>query len=108
MTSQLVLVTGGAGHVGSHVIEQLLQVPGNRVISLDNYFNGSEANHIPGAEYRRGHTRDITSLVPPISLDGESGTGCCVDQFDLLLPAVFRDSQSTHHVQIIDQSDVVE
>lgn len=64
MTSQLVLVTGGAGHVGSHVIEQLLQVPGNRVISLDNYFNGSEANHIPGAEYRRGHTRDITSLVP--------------------------------------------
>lgn len=59
-----VLVTGGAGHVGSHVVEQLLADPSNHVISLDNYFNGSEANHIEGAEYRRGHTKHIESLVP--------------------------------------------
>jgi UDP-glucose 4-epimerase len=59
-----ILVTGGAGHVGSHVIELLVADPGNRVISLDNYFNGSEANHIAGAEYREGHTRDIERLIP--------------------------------------------
>lgn len=59
-----ILVTGGAGHVGSHVVEQLVKDPSNRVISLDNYFNGSEANHIDGAEYRHGHTKDIDSLVP--------------------------------------------
>jgi UDP-glucose 4-epimerase len=35
-----------------------------RVISLDNYFNGRIENHIDGAEYRRGHTKDIDSLVP--------------------------------------------
>ncbi len=64
MADQLILVTGGAGHIGSHVIEQLLARPGHRVISLDNYFNGREANHLPGAEYRRGHTRDIDQLVP--------------------------------------------
>ncbi len=64
MNKQTVLVTGGAGHVGSHLVELLAANPENRVISLDNYFNGREANHIPGAEYRRGHTKDIDSLVP--------------------------------------------
>jgi UDP-glucose 4-epimerase len=50
--------------VGSHVIEMLAADSNNRVISLDNYFNGTEANHVPGAEYRRGHTKDIDRLVP--------------------------------------------
>jgi UDP-glucose 4-epimerase len=59
-----ILVTGGAGHVGSHLIELLVSDERNRVISLDNYFNGSTENHIPGAEYREGHTRDIERLVP--------------------------------------------
>ena len=64
MAAKTILITGGAGHVGSHVIEMLLARPGNRIISLDNYFNGSEANQIPGAEYQRGHTKDIDRLVP--------------------------------------------
>jgi UDP-glucose 4-epimerase len=64
MTQRTILVTGGAGHVGSHVIELLASNPSNRVISLDNYFNGSVANHIPGAEYREGHTKHIDRLVP--------------------------------------------
>ena len=59
-----ILVTGGAGHVGSHIIEELVADKNNHVISLDNYFNGSESNHIPGAEYRRGHTRNIDALIP--------------------------------------------
>ena len=59
-----IVVTGGAGHVGSHVVELLVADPRNRVISLDNYFTGSERNHIVGAEYRRGHTKHIETLVP--------------------------------------------
>src|SRR6185295_12705817 len=59
-----ILVTGGAGHVGSHIIEELVGDKQNHVVSLDNYFNGSEKNHIPGAEYRRGHTKDISALIP--------------------------------------------
>ena len=61
---KIILVTGGAGHVGSHIIEELVKDPNNKVISLDNYFNGSKENHINGAEYRIGHTKDIEKLIP--------------------------------------------
>ncbi len=63
MSTTTILVTGGAGHVGSHLIELLVANPGNRVISLDNYFNGQKANHVPGAEYRGGHTREIDRVI---------------------------------------------
>lgn len=62
MKNKTILVTGGAGHVGSHVIEQLAE--NNRVISLDNYFTGKTNNHIDGAEYREGHTKHIDKLIP--------------------------------------------
>lgn len=64
MRRRTILVTGGAGHVGSHVIEELVADDRNLVISLDNYFNGSVENHIAGAQYREGHTKDIERLVP--------------------------------------------
>ena len=60
---QTVLVTGGAGFVGSHLCERLVQ-DGHRVISLDNYFTGTVDNHVEGVEYRDGHTKDIFELVP--------------------------------------------
>jgi UDP-glucose 4-epimerase len=63
--AKTILITGGAGHVGSHVIEQLLKNKNNnKVISLDNYFTGKKQNHIKGAEYRKGHTKDIEKLIP--------------------------------------------
>jgi UDP-glucose 4-epimerase len=58
-----ILVTGGAGFVGSHLCERLVR-DGHRVISLDNYFAGSKENHVPGVEYREGHTKDIAELIP--------------------------------------------
>jgi len=64
VTRRTILVTGGAGHVGSHVIELLVADQRNSVISLDNYSNGRRENHIAGAEYRAGHTKDIDRLVP--------------------------------------------
>jgi UDP-glucose 4-epimerase len=57
-----VVVTGGAGFVGSHLCERLVR-DGYRVISLDNYFAGSKENHVAGVEYREGHTKDIESFI---------------------------------------------
>lgn len=58
-----ILVTGGAGFIGSHLCERLVK-DGHKVISLDNYFAGSRDNHVEGVEYREGHTKNIEDLVP--------------------------------------------
>lgn len=64
MTDQkLVLVTGGAGFIGSHLCARLTE-EGHKVISLDNYFTGSRENHVPGVDYREGHTKDIEKHIP--------------------------------------------
>lgn len=60
---KLVVVTGGAGFVGSHLCERLV-TEGYAVISLDNYFTGTPANHVAGVAYRTGHTKDIAKLIP--------------------------------------------
>ncbi len=64
-----ILVTGGAGFIGSHLCERLVrglpaQAGGHKVISLDNYFTGSKDNHVEGVEYREGHTKDIEKYIP--------------------------------------------
>jgi len=63
--SKTILVTGGAGFVGSHLCERLAS-EGHTVISLDNYSAGSEDNHVEGVEYRKGDTKDIATLVPEV------------------------------------------
>lgn len=57
-----VVVTGGAGFVGSHLCERLV-AEGYEVISLDNYFTGTKENHVAGVEYREGHTKDIAAHI---------------------------------------------
>lgn len=64
MKDMVVVVTGGAGFVGSHLCDRLAnQEQCRRVISVDNYFTGSPDNHVPGVEYIRGNTEQIESLV---------------------------------------------
>jgi UDP-glucose 4-epimerase len=58
-----ILVTGGAGFIGSHLCQRLVEDKSNIVCSLDNYFTGSSLNHIQGVEYIEGSTADIKKLV---------------------------------------------
>ena len=58
-----ILVTGGAGFVGSHLCERLAQDEKNEVYSLDNYFTGSIENHVTKVTYIEGDTKDIAKLV---------------------------------------------
>ena len=53
-----ILVTGGAGFVGSNLIKSLVK-DNVEVYSLDNYFTGDPSNHTPGAVYITGSTEDI-------------------------------------------------
>lgn len=63
VSKKTILVTGGAGFVGSHLCRRLVG-EGHQVISLDNYFTGSRDNHVSGVEYREGHTKEIEKLIP--------------------------------------------
>jgi UDP-glucuronate decarboxylase len=56
-----ILVTGGAGFIGSHLCERLLN-DGNEVICLDNYFTGSKQNivHLLDNPYFEVIRHDIT------------------------------------------------
>ena len=60
-----IVVTGGAGFVGSHLCERLVK-EGHTVISLDNYSFGSKDNHVDGVIYREGDTRDIATMIPEV------------------------------------------
>jgi UDP-glucose 4-epimerase len=44
LAGQEVLVTGGAGFIGSHLVDRLLQQGASRVVVIDNLFVGSEEN----------------------------------------------------------------
>ena len=57
----IIIVTGGAGFVGSNLIELLLQKTNYQIISLDNYSSGSRKNHIKNKRinYVKGDTSNI-------------------------------------------------
>lgn len=58
-----VLVTGGAGFVGSNLIKRLKnEYPEARIVSLDNYFTGTQDNHVSGVEYYHGNTADARKI----------------------------------------------
>ena len=57
-----VLVTGGAGFIGSHLCERLA-LEDNKVFSLDNYSTGTRENHVSGVTYIEGETKNIEKLV---------------------------------------------
>ena len=63
MSIKKVLVTGGAGFVGSNLCESLINTEQYEVHSLDNYFTGKQQNHINGVTYLQGDCKDIENIV---------------------------------------------
>ena len=61
----LIIVTGGAGFVGSNLIEFLLSKTKYKIISLDNYSSGSKKNHIKNkrVKYIKGNTSKIEKIL---------------------------------------------
>ena len=58
---KLLLVTGGAGFVGSNLIEYLIKRTKFKIISLDDYSSGFKKNHINNnrIKYIKGNTKNI-------------------------------------------------
>src|SRR5689334_2152379 len=68
MTKESVLVTGGAGFIGSHLVDSLLE-KGYQVRVLDNFSTGKEENLakiLPDIELIRGDVRDEQALMKAV------------------------------------------
>ena len=65
MKKNILVVTGGAGFVGSNLIEHLLKYKKYKIISLDNYSTGVKKNHIKNNKviYLSGDTKDIEDYL---------------------------------------------
>lgn len=57
-----VLVTGGAGFIGTNLIKKLIQL-GAKVESIDDYSQGSKSNEIKGANYNELDIAEIDKLT---------------------------------------------
>ena len=60
-----ILVTGGAGFVGTNLIKYFLKKTKFHIVSLDNYSSGLKKNHIKSnrVKYIKGHTKNIVDLI---------------------------------------------
>ena len=65
MNNKKILITGGAGFVGTNLIRYLLEKTDYKIISVDNYSSGSKKNHIKNSrvKYIKGDTRNISKLI---------------------------------------------
>jgi len=64
-SKKIIIVTGGAGFVGSNLIKLLLTKTKLKILSIDNYSSGTKVNHIKNnkVKYVRGDTNEIFSLI---------------------------------------------
>ena len=62
--NKYIIITGGAGFVGTNLIKFLLKKTKFNLISLDNYSSGSKRNHIKNEriKYIKNHTKNISSV----------------------------------------------
>jgi len=60
-----IIVTGGAGFIGSNLIQLLIKRTKFKIISIDNYYSGKKSNHIKNnrVRYIQGETKDILKLI---------------------------------------------
>ncbi|MDA9615363.1 NAD-dependent epimerase/dehydratase family protein [Candidatus Pelagibacter sp.] len=61
----IIVITGGAGFVGTNLISFLLKNTKYKILSIDNYSSGLKINHIKNkkVKYIKGNTRNISTLL---------------------------------------------
>ncbi len=60
-----IIITGGAGFVGTNLIKKLIKETNYKIISIDNYSSGTKKNHIKNrrVKYIKGDTSNISKFI---------------------------------------------
>jgi UDP-glucose 4-epimerase len=82
-----ILVIGGAGFVGSHIVDQLLEEPVGEVVVLDNFVRGTRENLEPASADERvtiveGSVLDLDLLTELMQGADHLPNLCRPDEFD--------------------------
>ena len=61
----IIVVTGGAGFVGTNLIKKIIDTTKYKVISIDNYSTGKVSNHIKNKRitYLKSETKNISKIL---------------------------------------------
>ena len=67
MSTKKIVITGGAGFVGTNLIKYFLEKTKLNIISIDNYSSSSKRNHIKSSRVRyiKAHTKNISTVLNP-------------------------------------------
>ena len=67
MSSKKIVITGGAGFVGTNLIKLLLKKTSYKLISIDDYSSSTRKNHIKDSrvKYIKAHTKNISTVLNP-------------------------------------------
>ena len=65
MKKNIIVITGGAGFVGSNLIKSFLDKTKFKIISIDNYSTGKKRNHYKDkrVRYVEGETKNIRKIL---------------------------------------------
>ena len=66
-SNKTIVITGGAGFVGSNLIDFLVKKTNCKIISIDNYSSGTKKNHIINSKvkYLKSNTKNISKILKP-------------------------------------------
>tara|TARA_B110000037_G_scaffold41553_1_gene51386 strand:+ start:678 stop:1556 length:879 start_codon:yes stop_codon:yes gene_type:complete len=61
----IIIITGGAGFIGSNLIKYLVKKTQLKIISIDNYSTGTKKNHLnhKNVKYIKGQNKDISKIL---------------------------------------------
>jgi len=64
---KIIVITGGAGFIGSNLISLLIKKTKFDIISIDDYSSGNKKNHIQNkrVKYIKSHTKNISKVLSP-------------------------------------------
>ena len=67
MSSKKIVITGGAGFVGTNLIKLLIKKTNYKLISIDDYSSSTRKNHIKNSrvKYINAHTKNISAVLNP-------------------------------------------